>query len=258
VNRSTVYQKRKPRKPRHEEYREQIKDIYSSHPFYGYRKITHELNRRGIPLTRKQVRNLMRKMNLKALQPKKNTSKKHPEHPVFPYLLKNKIIRHPNQVWSTDITYIKLHGIGYVYLVAIIDLYSRKVLSWRLSNSMDTRFCEEALREALALYGVPALFNTDQGSQFTSYRFIQILQDHHIQVSMDGQGRWKDNIFIERLWRTVKYEDIYLYGYQDLRSLKKGLKKYFKFYNRERFHQSLDYETPNMRYQSFQIKYAAA
>ena len=152
----------------------------------------------------------MRKIKIKAIRPKKNTSAKHPEHPVYPYLLGGKMIRYPNHVWSTDLTYIKLPCIGYVYLVAIIDIYSRRVLSWKISNSMD------------------------------------------------GQGRWKDNIYIERLWRTVKYEDIYLQGYEDLRSLKKGVRKYFRFYNQDRFHQSLDYETPNMRCESFQKGYAAA
>jgi putative transposase len=259
IPRSNVYYKKKPRKEPHAEHRQKVVDIHTALPFYGYRKMHLELERRhGIALSRKQMRRLMRKMKIKAMRPKKNTSVKHPEHPVYPYLLNGKVIRYPNQVWSTDLTYIKLPGIGYVYLVAIIDIYSRKVLSWKISNSMDAGFCEEALKEALAIYGSPAIFNTDQGSQFTSYGFIQILQEHHIQISMDGQGRWKDNIYIERLWRTVKYEDIYLQGYEDLRSLKKGVGAYFRFYNQERFHQSLDYETPNMRYESFQEGYAAA
>jgi putative transposase len=167
VNRSDIYREKKPKKPLHAAVRDHIEDIHTRYPFYGYRKVALELNRRNIPVTRKQVRTLMKKMKLKAVQPKKNTSKKHPEHPVYPYLLKDKVIRYPNQVWSTDITYIKLYGIGYVYLVAIIDLYSRKVLSWRLSNSMDSRFCEEALREALALYGVPAILNSDYTEENT-------------------------------------------------------------------------------------------
>ena len=218
-----------------------------------------ELKRRhGIALSRKRMRILMHRMNIKAIRPKKNTSVRHPEHPIYPYLLNGKMIRYPNQVWSTDLTYIKLPGIGYVYLVAIIDIHSRKVLSWKVSNSMDAGFCEEAQKEALAIHGSPAIFNTDQGSQFTSYGFIRILQDHHIRISMDGQGRWKDNIHIERLWRTVKYEDIHLQGYGDLRSLRKGVGAYFRFYDQDRFHQSLDYETPNMRYESFQYDYSAA
>ena len=252
VPRSNAYYKKKPGHDPHTEHRQKVVDIHTALPFYGYRKMHLELERRhGIVLSGKQMRLLMRKMKIKAMRPKKNTSVKHPEHPVYPYLLKGKAIRHPNQVWSTDLTYIKLPGIGYVYLVAIIDIYSRKVLSWKISNSMDAGFCEEALKEALAIYGSPAIFNTDQGSQFTSYGFIQILKDHHILISMDGQGRWRDNIHIERLWRTVKYEDIYLQAYEDLRSLKKGVGEYFRFYNQDRFHQSLDYETPNMRYESF-------
>lgn len=215
-------------------------------------------HRHGIALSMKQTRLLMHRMGVKALRPKKNTSVRHPQHPVYPYLLKGKAVRYPNQVWSTDLTYIKIPGTGYVYLVAIIDVYSRKVLSWRISNSMDAGFCEEALKEALSAYGSPAIFNTDQGSQFTSSGFIRILQDHHIRISMDGQGRWRDNIHIERLWRTVKYEDVYLQGYEDLRSLKKGVGAYFRFYNQDRFHQSLDYETPNMRYESFQNGCSAA
>jgi len=183
---------------------------------------------------------------------------KNAENPVYPYLLKHKIIRYPNQVWISDLTYIKLPGIGYVYLVAIMDLYSRKVLSWKVSNSMDSRFCEEALQEAIAHYGAPSIFNTDQGSQFTSNTFTRILQDYGIRISMDGRGCWRDNLHIERLWRTVKYEAIYLQGYENVRSLRRGLASCFAFYNHYRFHQNLDCETPDQRYRSFQIKELAA
>ncbi len=252
MNRSTLYYKQRPKQVLHEKHRKKIEDIHITRPFYGYRKMALELNRHQIPLTRKQVRNLMKQMKLRGIKPKKNTSVKNPQHPVYPYLLRGKHIRYPNQVWCTDITDVKLPEIGFVYLVAILDVYSRKVLSWRISNSMDAGFCEEALIDALDRFGTPAIFNTDQGSQFTSYGFIQILKDHHIAISMVGQGRWADNIYIERLWNTVKYEDIYLQGYENLRSLKQGIRRYFRFYNRDRFHQSLDYETPNRRYESFQ------
>ena len=259
VSRSTVYYHSSSRQLLHEQERQEISDIHTELPFYGYRKVTRELLRRyGKKLTVKQVRILMHRMKMRALQVKKVTTLRHPAHPVYPYLLGEKTIRHPNQAWSSDLTYIKLPGMGYVYLVVVIDIYSRKVLSWRISNSMDAGFCEDALKEALEMHGVPSLFNTDQGSQFTSYGFIRILQEQGILISMDGQGRWKDNIHIERLWRTVKYEDVYLQGYEDMRSLKKGIQRYFRFYNQDRFHQALDYETPNMRYESFKRDYAAA
>lgn len=249
-----MYYQPKEAVPLHAEHRATMADVALDKPFYGYRKIVRELAKRGVVLTEKQTRTLMHRMGLRAIIPKKNTSKKHPEHPVYPYLLGGMQIRYPNQVWATDITYIKLPQIGYVYLVAIIDLYSRKVLTWRLSTSMDSWFCEEALLEAMVRYGVPSIFNTDQGSQFTSAAFVGILENHHVRVSMDGKGAWRDNIFVERLWKTVKYEDIHLNGYQDVRSLKKGLDQYFRFYNGDRYHQALDYETPNRRYESFQSR----
>lgn len=255
VQRSCFYYRSKPTQDLNQErHKALILAINGNLPFYGYRKITLELQSKKNDLSQKRVRRLMHSMHLKALHAKRMTSIKHPENPIYPYLLKNMVVRYPNQVWISDLTYIKLPGLGYVYLVAIMDLYSRKVLSWRLSNSMDSVFCEEALKGAIARFGVPALFNTDQGSQFTSNSFTQILQDHEIRISMDGRGRWRDNVHIERLWRTVKYEDIYLQGYENLRALKRGLALYFDFYNRYRFHQTLDYETPDQRYRSFQIK----
>jgi putative transposase len=255
VHRSNVYYRSKPTaRVVQERHTAGILSIHANWPFYGYRKVFLALQTGNERLTQKQVRRIMHHMHLKALHAKRMTSVKHPENPVYPYLLKNIVVRYPNQVWITDLTYIKLPGIGYVYLVAIMDLYSRKVLSWRVSNSMDSRFCEEALKEALKRYGAPAIFNTDQGSQFTSNSFTQILQDHGIRISMDGRGRWRDNVHIERLWRTVKYEDIYLQGYENVRSLKRGLASYFVFYNHYRFHQNLDYETPDQRYRSFQDK----
>lgn len=170
-------------------------------------------------------------------------------HIKYPYLLRGKLIWLPNQVWATDITYVKLKG-GTVYLMAIIDLYSRKVLTWRLSNTMDAEFCVSALEEAITTYGVPAIFNTDQGSQFTSERFLSVLEKTGIQISMDGVGRALDNIYVERLWRSVKYEEIYLKEYSSMDELKMSLKRYFRFFNRERFHQSLEYATPDEVYYS--------
>jgi putative transposase len=220
-------------------------------PFYGYRKITIALQKNSWPVTRKQVRRLMHKMGLRAIYPKKNLSKANMKHKKYPYLLRRKVISFPNQVWATDITYLKLQGKS-VYLVAILDLYSRKVLSYRISNTMDVQFCIDALEEALMLYGVPAIFNSDQGSQFTSEAFTKVLEDKKIQISMDGKGRALDNIFVERLWRTLKYEEIYLKSYESMRELKDSVNRYFDFYNKERFHQTLEYSTPNdVYYEAF-------
>jgi putative transposase len=181
------------------------------------------------------------------------TSMPKKEHPIYPYLLKGKRIRYPNQVWATDITYLKL-DVGFVYLIAIIDIYSRKVLSWQLSLSMDAEFCVDALKEAMRTYGTLVIFNTDQGSQLTSYGFIQVLKEADAEISMDGQGRWRENIYVERFWRTLKYEDIYLKSYESVRELKRGLHRYFTFYNCRRFHQSLNYRTPDEMYQFFQVQ----
>jgi len=214
-------------------------------PFYGYRKIWRAL--KDLNVTLKQVRRIMKKAGLRAIFAGKRTSISAKGHKKYPYLLRGKHIWLPNQVWATDITYIRLKG-GYVYLVAIIDLYSRKVLSWRISNTMDAEFCVSALEEAIATWGMPAIFNTDQGSQFTSENFVGVLEAHGIRISMDGKGRALDNIFVERFWRSLKYEDIYLKDYQTMAELKDGLKRYFEFYNEERFHASLEYATPNDTY----------
>ena len=222
-----------------------IKEEYLKHPFYGYRKIAKALDSKG--LTEKQVKRIMKKIGLRAICPKKNLSKPGKGHKKYPYLLRNKKIFLPNQVWATDITYIKVAG-STVYLIAIIDLFSRKILSWRISNTMDIHFCIDVLEEAIGKYGMPAIFNTDQGSQFTSPKFTDILESYNIRISMDGKGRAIDNIYIERFWRSLKYEDIYLNDYQNMEELKEGLNKYFFFYNEERFHQSLDYETPDEIY----------
>jgi putative transposase len=222
-----------------------ILDELQQHPFYGYRKITRAMVDLGV--TEKQIRRIMKKAGLRALFPGKRTSIAAKNHKKYPYLLRGKSVWLPNQVWATDITYIRLAG-GYVFLSAIIDLFSRKVLSWRVSNTMDAEFCISALEEAIVIYGVPAIFNTDQGSQFTSDAFLGVLQSHGIRISMDGKNRALDNVIVERFWRTLKYEDIYLRDYQNMGELKDGLKRYFRFYNEERFHASLNYATPDEIY----------
>ncbi len=224
---------------------------YTQHPFYGSRRMVVSLKKLGHEVNRKRVQRLMRQMGLAGMAPGPNTSRPHPEHRIYPYLLRGVSIVRPNQVWSTDITYVRLER-GFAYLVAIIDWYSRKVLSWRLSNSMDATFCVDCLEDALETYGRPEIFNSDQGSQFTSMAFTDVLKRAGVTISMDGRGRALDNIFVERLWRSVKYEDIYLKGYGDMCGLTVGLTEYFSFYNQERPHQSLANQTPNKVYESAQ------
>jgi putative transposase len=221
-----------------------IDEQFTKTPFYGSRKMARQLSKNlGKSISRKRIQRLMRIMGLEAIYPKPNTSRANPEHRKYPYLLRNLELTGINQVWSTDITYVRLEG-GFAYLTAIIDWFSRKVIAWRLSNTMDTSFCLEALKEALKT-GQPSIFNTDQGSQFTSAEFTGILLEADIAISMDGRGRALDNIFVERLWRTVKYENIFLKGYQTMEEARLGLTDYFKFYNEERLHEALAYETPN-------------
>jgi len=220
-----------------------IDEEYMRHPFYGTRKMTAYLNRLGHCVNRKRIQRLMRLMGIQSLAPKPYTSQRRKGHKIYPYLLRGLDINHINQVWSTDITYIKLAH-GFVYLVAVIDWYSRQVLSWDVSNTMDEHFCVSALQRALRLHGKPEIFNTDQGVQFTGQAFTQVLKNNEIKISMDGKGRALDNIFIERLWRSVKYEEIYLNEYRHVAHLKQSLKKYFHFYNTERPHQSLGNHTP--------------
>ena len=224
-----------------------IDEQYTRRPFYGSRKMVTFLKTRGRWVNRKRVQRLMRILGLAGMAPGPNTSRPHPQHKVYPYLLRGVVVTKPNQVWSTDITYIRLAH-GFVYLVAVIDWYSRKVLSWRISNTMDTAFCVDCLQEALQRYGNPEIFNTDQGCQFTSERFTGVLKAHSIAISMDGRGRALDNIFVERLWRSVKYEDVYLKGYANSMELMIGLAEYFVFYNGERPHQSLGNLTPDTVY----------
>ena len=220
---------------------------YTRHPFYGSRKMVVHLGTRGHSVNRKRVQRLMGVLGLAGMAPGPNTSRPHPQHKVYPYLLRGVNVTRPNQVWSTDITYIRLAR-GFAYLVAVIDWYSRKVLSWRLSNTLDSGFCIDCLEQALRLYGIPEIFNTDQGCQFTSDAFTGVLTLHGVAISMDGRGRALDNIFVERLWRSVKHEDVYLKGYVNMPELQLGLTEYFEFYNIERPHQSLGNSTPSRIY----------
>jgi len=221
-----------------------IDEIHLKHPFMGSRSIRDQLQGMGHQVGREHVSTLMKKMGIAALYPKPKLSKPHPKHTVYPYLLRALEITRANHVWAADITYLPMAR-GFCYLVAIMDWASMKVLAWRLSNTLDASFCIEALEEALARYGAPEIFNTDQGSQFTSEGFIEKLSSRNIRISMDGKGRWLDNVFIERLWRSVKYEDVYLKGYDSIGAARQGLREYFEFYNCRRRHQSLDRKTPD-------------
>jgi putative transposase len=217
-------------------------------PYYGSRRIRNELkDEYGDDVGRGHVRTLMGKMDIHAIYQKPRLSDKHPDHMIFPYLLRGLSIAEPNHVWATDITYIPM-GKGFCYLVAIIDWATRKVLTWRLSNCLDVSFCIDALEEAIRKYGCPKIFNTDQGSQFTSDAFTSVLKTNTIQISMDGRGRWMDNVFIERVWRSLKYEEVYLKAYESISVARQEIDVYFMFYNQKRRHQSLDYKTPDMVY----------
>lgn len=224
-----------------------IDEVHLMRPFLGSRRLVDELAARGLTVNRKRVQRLMRLMGIEAHYPEPNTSKAVKGHPIYPYLLRGLEPEQPNQVWVADITYIPMAK-GFAYLVAVMDLYSRKILSWRLSNSLDPRFCVTALTEALKRYGTPDIFNTDQGAQFTSQVFTNVLKQHSVRISMDGKGRWVDNVFIERFWRSLKYEEVYLYAYGDLREAKQGLGRYIHYYNGERRHSRLSRKTPNEVY----------
>ena len=221
--------------------------IFTDHPVYGSRRLQVALLREGISVGRRRVRRLMRKLGLWAVRPKRNTSKRHPEHQVYPYLLRGRTIDQPNQVWAADITYIPMRQ-GFLYLVAIIDWATRRVLSWRLSNTLTAGFCVDALSEALVRFGNPGIFNTDQGAQFTSDEFTQVLRDHGIAISMDGRGRCHDNIFVERLWWTVKHEWVYLRPAANGIEQKRSLGEFFDWYNLRRPHQALGWRTPDEAY----------
>lgn len=220
-------------------------------PWYGSRQMARHMKRQGHKCGRHRVRRLMRLMRLVPIYQEPNTSKKHPAHKIYPYLLKGLAITRPNQVWCADITYIPMRR-GFLYLVAVMDWATRKILSWRLSNSMDAEFCIYALEEALARYGPPEIFNTDQGSQFTSPRFVDVLKDAGVRVSMDGRGRWMDNVFIERLWRSLKYECVYLHAFETGSELRAGLTRWIGYYNSDRPHSALAGATPDEAYGQIQ------
>jgi len=224
-----------------------IDEMHLRWPFYGSRRLRDELQEQVHAVNRKRIQRLMRQMGLRALYPRRRTSQPGKGHKIYPYLLRDLAIERPNQVWATDISYIPMAK-GFMYLVAIMDWHSRRVLSWRVSNTLDTDFCIEALEEALRRFGAPDIFNTDQGSQFTSEAFTGVLKDHGIDISMDGKGRWVDNVFVERLWRSVKYEDVYLRAYETPTELRTGLARYFAFYNTRRRHSALDRRTPDAVY----------
>lgn len=243
LNRTTLYYVPVPIDIYNFELMNRIDAIYTDKPYYGSPRITAQLIREGYFVNIKRIKRLMQLMGIEAIYPKKNLSKGNKVHKKYPYLLKGVDIISPNQVWSTDITYIRIKH-GFLYLVAVMDWFSRYVLSWELSNTIDTYFCVKALKDAFVKYGIPVVFNTDQGSQFSSDEFIGQLNNKNIAISMTSTGRALDNIFIERLWRSLKYEDIYIKNYETGIELYDGLKNYFNVYNTERLHQSLEYKTP--------------
>jgi putative transposase len=247
VNRSTFYYNPKPINPEDLELMRRIDELYLNTPTAGSRTMRNYLRRQGYKINRKRVQRLMRLMGLEAIYPKPKTSRPHPEHKVYPYLLRDLTIDRPNQVWSADITYVPM-GRGFMYLVAVMDWHSRRVLAFRLSNTLDADFCVDALKEALDRYGPPEIFNTDQGAQFTSQTFTKTLKSSGVTISMDGRGRVLDNIFIERLWWTVKYHYLYLHTFDSGMELRRGLTGWFEFYNNQRPHQGLDDQTPDEVY----------
>ncbi len=250
IGRSSYYYQAVPVNQADVDRMRMIDEIHLKYPFYGSRKVRNELKARGIKVGRGHVRTLMRKMGIEALYQKPRLSDPHPGHKIYPYLLRNMEITQANQVWVADICYLPMAR-GFCYLVAVMDWASRRVLAWRLSNTLDPSFCREALEEALKNYGTPEIFNTDQGSQFTSEAFTGILSSRGIKISMDGKGRWMDNVFIERLWKNVKYEEVYLKGYGTIAEARRELGVYFEFYNRTRPHQGLDDRTPDEVYWAF-------
>lgn len=247
ISRSAVYYKPIGESESNLQLMRLIDEQFMDTPFYGARQMSKHLRRLGYAVGRKRIRRLMRKMGLEPIYQKPNTSAPHPGHKIYPYLLKGLEITEPNQVWATDITYIPMRR-GFLYLVAIVDWYSRKILSWRLSNTLDADFCVAALEEALARFPKPQIFNTDQGSQFTSVDFTDVLKNAGVEISMDGRGRWRDNIVVERLWRSLKYESVYLNAYETGSECRKGIGSWIELYNRRRPHSSLDDRTPDETY----------
>jgi len=247
ISRGSVYYQARPVSDEDLALMRSIDELHLECPYAGSRMLRDLLRLLGIRVGRRRVRTLMRRMGIEALYRKLNTSRKHPEHAVYPYLLRHLKVERPNQVWAMDITYIPMAR-GFIYLVAVVDWYSRRILSWRVSITMDVQFCLDAVQEAIDRYGTPEIFNTDQGSQFTSLAFTDLLKSHGIRISMDGKGCWRYNVFVERLWRTIKYEEVYLRAYESVSQAKASLGRYLEFYNAQRPHSRLDRMTPDSVY----------
>jgi len=247
LSRSAVYYRPQPSSAADLALMRRIDELHLEHPFAGARMLRDLLRQEGYTVGRKHVATLMRTMGIEALYRKANTSRRHPEHRIYPYLLRGLSIDRPNQVWAMDITYLPMAR-GFVYLAVVLDWATRRILAWRLSNSLTADFCVEALDEAITRYGVPEIMNTDQGSQFTGTEFIATLTQHAIRISMDGKGCWRDNVFVERLWKTVKYEEVYLHAYDTVSAANESLARYVSFYNGRRPHTALDRQTPDAAY----------
>jgi putative transposase len=257
ISRSGFYYRPQDETPLNLELMRLIDAQFLETPWYGSRQMTRHLRREGYVVGRKRVRRLMAKMGLAPVYQRPRTTVPHPEHRVFPYLLRDLVIDRPNQVWCADITYLPMRQ-GFLYLVAVMDWATRKVLAWRMSNTMDVEFCLEALEEALAQHGRPGIFNTDQGGQFTSPRFTGVLQRAGVRISMDGRGRWMDNVFIERLWRSLKYECVYLHAFETGSEMRAGLTRWIGYYNARRPHSALAGQTPNKAYEAGEMERLAA
>jgi putative transposase len=257
ISRAAVYYVPRPIPQADLELQRRIDALHLEHPFAGSRLLKKLLCREGVEVGRKHVATLMRRMGIEALYRKKNTSKRHPEHAIYPYLLRNVAIERANQVWALDITYIPMRR-GFVYFTAVMDWASRRILAFRLSNTMTADFCVEALEEAIARYGVPEIVNTDQGSQFTGSEFIDSLKRRDIAISMDGKGAWRDNVFIERFWKTLKYDEVYLRAYDTVSEARESIRRYVEFYNARRPHSSIEDRTPDEAYFGMQKLKAAA
>jgi len=247
ISRGSVYYQPRPVSAADLALMRRMDELHLDHPFAGSRMLQDMLNGEGYKVGRRRVATLMKRMGIEAIYRRPNTSKPAPGHKIYPYLLRNLPVTRPNQVWATDITYIPMAK-GFVYLIAVVDWFSRRVLSWRLSITLETDFCIEAVEEALARYGKPDIFNTDQGSQFTSAAFTKVLLDAGVSISMDGKGAWRDNVFVERLWRTIKYEEVYLHAYESVSEARAAIGRYLTFYNNRRPHSSLDRQTPDQAY----------
>jgi putative transposase len=247
ISRSTVYYEPRPISDEDLWLMRRIDELHLSYPFAGSRMLRGLLWQQGLEVGRRHIKTLMRKMGIEAIYRKPNTSKPAPGHRIYPYLLGNIAVTRPNQVWAMDITYIPMAR-GFIYLAAVVDWFTRRVISWRLSITLETNFCIEALEEALSSNDKPEIFNTDQGSQFTSYAFVEKLEKNGIKVSMDGKGRWRDNVFVERVWKSIKYEEVYLHAYETVHEASNSIGKYLEFYNSIRPHSSLDGFTPDQIY----------